>query len=66
MAAETTATVEETAVATEETTQELVPVMAQRCYNDVIYQSSSISEKGNIPNATYYWTSGGSPNGTIL
>ncbi len=56
---------EESTVADEETTSELMPMMAQRCYDDVIYQSSSINEKGNIPNATYYWTSGGSPNGTI-
>ena len=65
MPEETTTVTEETIVTAEETTKELVPVMAQGCYDDVIYQSSSISEKGNIPNAAYYWTSGGSPNGTI-
>ena len=33
MAAETTASVEETAVATDKTTQELMPMMARMCYD---------------------------------
>ena len=45
MPEETTTVTEETIVTAEETTKELVPVMVQGCYDDVIYQSSSISEK---------------------
>ena len=41
---------------------ELVPVMANAC---IIYQHSSIPLRGNVPNATYYWTSTGTAGGIV-
>ena len=54
---------EENTVPTEETIQELMPIMASEC---TIYTSKSIPISGNNPNSTYYWTSGGQPGGTIF